>query len=292
MFFLRKKNKKIINPIIERKSRIRPRNASWSAEKIFVGIMAISFLGVTVYVLFFSNFLAIKKIDIQDTGRINPEEVKGRVYQMLSGKYLSFLPKNNIILVQKNAISQDLIGDFKLIKSLKIEKDFPNSLAILIMEKNPMLLLRSNGKDYVIDEKGIAYDRSDFESDFLNENSLLILEDKSGKNVKEKEEAIDPGYLDFILSVREDLSRNLDISIRQLITAPNLISGDLSVETNEGWKIFFNKEVGLVKEIEMLKAVLGGKIEKEKRQELEYIDLRTDNKVYYKFKNTEQKDGN
>jgi len=34
----------------------------------------------------------------------------------------------------------------------------------------------------------------------------------------------------------------------------------------------------------MLKVVLENKIEKNQRQDLEYIDLRIDNKIYYKFR--------
>jgi hypothetical protein len=42
----------------------------------------------------------------------------------------------------------------------------------------------------------------------------------------------------------------------------------------------------------MLKVVLAGKIPQGERNNLEYIDLRTENKVYYKFKNIEQKTDN
>lgn len=183
------------------------------------------------------------------------------------------------------------MDNFKLIEKLEIKKYFPDTLVISIKEKNPMLILSSGGQEYVIDDLGVAYEKADFESDFLRENKLLTLEDSSGRKISIEKETLSPDYIKFILDVKDRLKSYLDIETSPTVKISNIASGDITMETDDGWKINLNAEVGADKEVEMLKVVLDNKIEKEKRGELEYIDLRTDNKVYYKFKNAEQKSG-
>ena len=123
------------------------------------------------------------------------------------------------------------------------------------------------------------------------ENSLLILEDEGNKKITAKNEYLSPDYINFILEMKEKMDKYLDLGISQIIKTSSIASGDITMETKNGWKIYLNKDVGAEKELEMLKVVLDNKIGKEKRKELEYIDLRTNNKVYYKFRNAEQKTG-
>jgi hypothetical protein len=73
-------------------------------------------------------------------------------------------------------------------------------------------------------------------------------------------------------------------------TTPAFISQDIRVTTSEGWRIFFNADISLSKEVDMLKVVLDEKVPNEKRSYLEYIDLRSDNKVFYKFKDDYQEE--
>jgi cell division septal protein FtsQ len=290
MLFSGKKNRKAINPLGPSERDHRPKN-KLTIGKFFYWAALLSFTGVTMYVLFFSQFLTITDVKVQGTEKIDGGEIKEDIFSALEGKYLNFLPKNNIILANRKELSQFLSSQFRLIESLKIEKSFPNSLAILVKEKTPLLIMRSGSNEYVIDDKGIAYEKSDFESDFLRENKLIILDDSGGKQIAVKSEALRPDYINFILDVKDKLNRYLDIGINQVVRVSSIVSGDMTVETDGGWKIYLNKNVGAEKELEMLKVVLDNKIEKDKRGDLEYVDLRTDNKVYYKFKNTEQKSG-
>ena len=52
--------------------------------------------------------------------------------------------------------------------------------------------------------------------------------------------------------------------------------------------IYFDESIPVAKEVDTLKLVLDEKINSDQRTDLEYIDLRTENKVYYKFKNSDQ----
>jgi cell division septal protein FtsQ len=89
--------------------------------------------------------------------------------------------------------------------------------------------------------------------------------------------------MNYIVEIREKLSE-INIEVENNFNTNSFISKDIRVKTKEGWEIYFNENVSLEKEIEMLKVVLNNKIEESQRKDLEYIDLRIDNKIYYKFR--------
>lgn len=299
MFFFGKKSarrtlakSKMINPPVGGARRLAAQKSRISSGKFFYWAALLSFIGATVYSLFFSQLLAVTVVEVQGAEKINPKSIKAEINLALSGKYLNFLPKNNILFTNQNKINRLLADRFKLIDNLEIKKKFPNSLTLSLIEKKPRLILYSFGQDYIIDDKGIAYAKSDFESEIFPENELVILEDTSGRKIEEKSEVLSPDYINFILDSKVKLKKDLNFEIKPLITTSSIAAGYITAETIDGWKIYLSKDIGVEKEMEMLKLVLDDKIGREKTSELEYIDLRTKNKIYYKFKNTEQKAGN
>jgi hypothetical protein len=94
-------------------------------------------------------------------------------------------------------------------------------------------------------------------------------------------------YIGYILGIREKLKSGLNLETEDTFETPNLISNDIRVKTKEGWEIYFNEDISLDKEMEMLKAVLANEINSDQRSNLEYIDLRIDNKVFYKLQNSD-----
>ena len=292
MFLSKKQKNKAPRVLADGKRGLAPKKDPSRAGKFLYLLIVLVFVGVTLYIIFFSQFLAITSISVQGTEKIYPESIKEEIVSSLSGKYLGFLPKNNLILIRGNKIEQILYSRFKLIEGVKAKKKFPDSLEVFIKEKNPLMIFRTGGQDFVIDNKGIAWKWSDFGLDPLSEGKLTILEDTSGRQVLDEKDALSLDYVDFILKSKEILQKNFDITINQIVTTPSIAAGDIILETIEEWKIYFNKDIGIEKEAEMLKLVLDNKIGRNKTADLEYIDLRTNNKVYYKFKNTNQKASN
>ena len=59
--------------------------------------------------------------------------------------------------------------------------------------------------------------------------------------------------------------------------------GDISAETTQGFKIFFNSQIVPAEQIKVLGGILDKEI-KDQTSNLDYIDLRVENRAYYKFK--------
>lgn len=254
------------------------------ARKVLNWMMLLVFFGVAIYVFFFSPLMAVNSIIVSGTESLDNEKITNVVNSAISGKYLDLVNRNNLILLSKKNIIQALKSNFKKIQSVEINKEFPDKILVKIAERQSSLVFCSGDPCYVIDSAGRAYAAADFQSGELGENELTILRDLSQKNISIDDVFLDKDLLSFVQAIRNRIKIDLDIDVKQEFSTPTLISGDIRVETADGWKVYFNKDIGIDKEMEMLKTALNNSIDKNRKNDLDYIDLRVDNKVYYKFK--------
>lgn len=257
----------------------------WS--RLFFGIIFLAFLGVAGYVLFFSHFLLINSIEVEGVVNADREIVKEIGQNAINGKYLNFLDKRNIILANTWKMKREVLEKFKIIQSVEIKRKFPDKLKIIIFEREPALALSSNSRCFMVDKAGVAFDEMECGGNYLGNNSYRVLINESNKEVSLGEKSLEPDYINFISSFSEETESNLEIGLEREMRTPGIVSADIRMKTKEGWEIFLNENLSARKELEMLQVVLENKISAEQRNDLEYIDLRTENRVYYKFKNSE-----
>lgn len=272
---------------LAKKNRFK-RDSGGIFGKILILFVLIIFVGVTLYLLFFSPFLLVSKINIGGTEKLDTGAVRDVINLAISGRHLNVVPANNIILIDQGKLKESIKDKFKRIEDIEIKKVFPETLNISITERRSMLILCSAGACFIIDNDGVAYAPADFASNELQENELLVLNDDGNKEIRLKESVLEAGYMQYLLDIKDKLKSDLNLDIDKNYHTPQLVSGDIRVVTTEGWTIYFDSSLLVQKEIDMLKLVLSDKIDKDKRSNLEYVDLRTDNKVYYKFKNSDQ----
>jgi len=272
---------------LAKKNRLKQNN-SRVFGKILSFFMLLVFAGVTLYLLFFSPFLLVSKINVSGTEDLDPNLVRDEISLAIAGKYLDAIPADNIMLINQGRLKSAIENKFKRIEDVQIKKVFPETLNISITERKSMLVLCSAGACFIIDNNGLPYAPADFSSNELQENELLVLNDDGNKEIKLTEPALDAGYMQYLLDIKDKLKNDVGLDIDKNYHTPQLVSGDIRVTTAEGWTIYFDNNLPLQKEIDMLKLVLSGKIDKDQQDNLEYVDLRTDNKVYYKFKNSDQ----
>jgi cell division septal protein FtsQ len=260
------------------------KNPSSKPKRFFYAFIFIIFTGVITYSIFFSQFLAVTKIEINGTIKLDSAEIGKIAETETNGNFLNFIPRNNILLVSKTAIIKNILEKYKHAEKIEVTKIFPDKLDIQIKERKFSLVLCSVEKCRVIDNSGMAFAEADFEKNELGENDLPILYDDKNKKFALGEVVLEQDYINYLLSVKEKIKSELGIDLEREIRTPQIASGDIRVKTIEGWLVYFDKNIPLAKEIDMLKLVLENKIEQSVRTNLEYVDLRTENKVYYKFR--------
>ncbi|PIP28274.1 MAG: hypothetical protein COX29_02135 [Candidatus Moranbacteria bacterium CG23_combo_of_CG06-09_8_20_14_all_35_22] len=292
------------NQRINKNNKIRRK---FSVLRFLFFLISIAFVAVLMYALFFSEFLEITTVDIVGNEKINREAVLENINSKIYGEYLGIIKKNNLLLVRTGKIKKDLLESFKIIRKVETKRKFPNKLEIIIFERKPQLIFCGGDKCFMLDENREAYEEINLnQNDSVN--NFIILTDENSKGINLGDFILDQSYLEYVLGIKVKLEE-IGLKIENNFKAKSFVSKDIRIKTKEGpprvdersfppaspnrgerveagWEIYFNEDINLEKEIEMLKVVLENKIEKNQRQDLEYVDLRIDNKIYYKFKDS------
>jgi cell division septal protein FtsQ len=277
-----KKRRIILGSDIRRKKNI--------FGKIFFWLAFIIFFGTLIYMVFFSGYLTISSISIRGTQDLKNEDILSKVESSISGQYFGYIPKNNLLLFGDKKIASDLENSYKKIDRIITTKKFPSSLVIEITEHVPALIICSQEECFYSDDQGKVFMRIDPSSEEVTSKSLINFIDEGNKDINEGDIVVKPDLIDYLLKIRSSMKVIGETDILDNFATPAFISRDIRAMTNEGWEIFFNADISLSKEADMLKVVLDEKVPSEKRSHLEYIDLRSDNKVFYKFKDDYQEE--
>lgn len=257
---------------------------SFKISRLIFHFLVWVFVGVSAYTLLFSPYLEINDVYIYGIEELDGGRVEESVDSFLEEKYFRILSGKNLLVARSGVLERKLEDDFKKIERAEVKKVFPGTIIVSILERKALLVWCSGESCVLVDEKGMAYAEADFDSQEIRENNLIVIHDQSRSEISFDRAVFDPRYGNFLVEFRKKSEDSLGVRFTQNFDTPKAISGDLTGTTEEGWKVNLNATVGAEKEISMLKIVLDKNISPEKRKELEYVDLRTEGKVYYKFK--------
>lgn len=272
--------------MIENRRNYVPRNREnkkMTFSRFIFYFMEMVFLGVIIYALFFSNFMTVASIEIRGNNYIDEKMILEQVNSKISGKIVGLVEKNNLLLIPSNKIKEDLLSRFKQIRDVEINKDFPHKIEIIIAERIPTISMCSAEKCFLLDENGEAYGADDPLNGNIKQD-LIKITDESGKEIKIGDFVLEKEYISDISEIKRKLELETNLEIENDFRTPAVISNYVKVKTKEGWDIYINLSSEKDKIAEILNTVLKNNIDSQKRTDLEYIDLRINNKVYYKFR--------
>ncbi|MFH0969051.1 MAG: FtsQ-type POTRA domain-containing protein [Patescibacteria group bacterium] len=293
MFWRKKKNKRL-----DLESRAPKKRRSFFEKKekernnpVFLRIVSkmlrTVFLALVGYVLFFSPFLEIKEISVKGISELNYGDVLQKAVGISKEKYLRLIPKNNLIIFPSNKAEREILNSFKKISSVEVKKVFPDRIEVAVVERKSLLIWCSAGPCYVIDENGYAYNNADFESEEIKQNNLLTIIDDSAKPVILGEKVLNKNYIDFVSDSGDELNKELGMKITGEYRTKSRIAEEIRIKAEEGFEIFFSTSLPMSGSMQTLKTFLEKEMAGKDKSKLEYIDLRAENKVYYKFKDGE-----
>ena len=260
--------------------------------RIVFDILLLAFFGIAGYIFFFSPYLRINKLVLSGVEELDYEKVLGEINSRIQGKYFNIVPRNNFILIFRKNLENDLLNKFKKIESVGITKEFPDKLEVAINERKALILWCSGGPCYITDSKGYAYAGADLGLPELEENNLIRLVDLSVRPVDLGQKVLEPDYIQFVLGIKRELLDELGLELEDEYSTKSSVAEEVRVKTKEGWDIYFNSKISFNQSVEILKMFLNEKIGTEEHAKLEYIDVRIENKVFYKFKDNENVEEN
>jgi hypothetical protein len=247
--------------------------------------------------LFYMPKFKITGITIEGALVLDKEQVREEITNILKEKFFGIIPYDNIFIFPKKEIISDLLRNLPIIKNVSINRNFPNNISLLIDEREPEAIwcLNQNPPSATstqaaisdnfslnmtvscafIDGGGFVFGIAPF---FSGSIFLKFFDERKepagiGKNILSADE-----FRKLLLFGNLLLQNNIEVL---KITVKD--DGFYEINTGEGWKILMNDKTDANSAFSNLKLVLDSNI-KEKRPQLDYLDLRFGNKVYFKYK--------
>ena len=259
----------------ERRKRRKARIAFLIISSL-VGLILFS-----IYALIFSSWFLVKEVQVSGQKEVPEEEIRNLISNYLSRRYFFnyISPFSNIILASSESIENSLRSNFPVIEATKVSKSlFKKSLTVQILEREiaGIWCKENSDKCFYFDKDGIFFKSA---PKFSGE-VFLTIEDSRGRNFN----LID-SFDDKELFEKINLTRNI-LDDLKFIDYVNFFlpkgSFEFWIKTKDGWYIYLDKETDVPNQLVALKKFLEEKLPAARRQSLQYIDLRINNRIYYK----------
>jgi hypothetical protein len=262
-------------------------------------LFLIIIFAIFYFFVFYSKF-QITEVLISGNEKIQNKEIENIAWNNINKKIITLgnwnLISKSIFLTSPNIISKNILQKLPQIESVKISKKFPQTIFLEIKERKPFAVfcqpasatrpnlgdaiglpvdVPNTEKCFYIDKNGIIFEALEK----IPENITIVrqwLEDKEifvGKRVIEK------NIIDAIFKLEKILKDNFQIDIKEAIVSSPL---RMDIKTSENWQIYFNLRTDTDFQIAKINLLLKDEISKDKRKNLQYIDLRFGDRAYYK----------
>lgn len=250
-------------------------------KKLVLVFLFLFFVFFCAVAFFYIPYLRIQKISIEGNLSLSTEKILAEISSYLVGKSFLVFPRNNIFILPKQAIINNLSNKFPRISEAYLNKDFPSSLSVVIKERKQAAILCALEDCFFIDENGFVFERAPY---FSGDVYLKFLDEREetrnlASNWKQGFQLISEDQFKKLIDFRDLISRE-NIKVSEIILKKE---GIYEMDISEGGHILLNEQNDAKISFENLKITLDSKIQND-RQKLEYIDLRFGNKVFYKFK--------
>ncbi|TSC90065.1 MAG: Uncharacterized protein G01um10142_479 [Parcubacteria group bacterium Gr01-1014_2] len=263
-------------------------------RKVRIAFLVVSFLTgfiiFLVYALFFSGWFSIKEVQINGYKEISESDIRTLVNDYLNKKYLlNYIhPFSNILFANSGNIENFLRKSFPMIEEVNIDKQLgAKNLKIEITEREAVGIWcgeqsqttsssQVNQVCFYFDKAGVMFKPA---LKFSGE-IFLTIEDSRGRNFN-----LSDTFDDKELFEKINLTRNILDELKFLGYSNFFLpqgSFEFWIKTKEGWHIYLDKESDVATQLVALKKFLDEKLSPERRRTLEYIDLRVNNRIYYK----------
>ncbi|MDD5146795.1 MAG: cell division protein FtsQ/DivIB [Candidatus Pacebacteria bacterium] len=263
---------------ITRKSLRKKKSRGKIKLLLFLFIFLI-ILGGLIYLFGFSGVFKIKNIGISNKTQIADQDLIDIIKAHLAEDHWSFLPRDSWPLIAQGAIVQEILDKYPQIRTASLKIQLPKmSLEAIIEPRTPVALWcdETQEKCSLVDDEGIIFQTATKEQ-YGTELPLIISKinnssDDLGKKVYSAED------IRQVIRINQNLKEDLQIPLESFIADDTSF---LVADTKEGWEIYFDLDSNLDISLMKLKALLDQELPINKRQGLQYIDLRF-TKVYYK----------
>lgn len=209
------------------------------------------------------------------------------VQQLVEQELLADGRRPTIFFVHTERLERLIREHFPSVRTVRAERQLPGVIKIIVQEKTPALLLLTNGAYYFVDESGVAYERAELSllpgivlptvknNDASGEVTIGKPASPAGRPVLE---AI---FVTFVREVQTALPTRVGAQVVEMYI-PSLAAREVSFRLSNNWTIRFDSTASTQRQLSILDQVLNETLGDDEKKQLEYIDLRIPNRVYYR----------
>lgn len=257
----------------------------WRSVSFLLFLLVCMGGGALWYALFYSALFSVKDISIQGIQNVSPEESLQIARQIIQSP--SFPPRESILFFPSEKISRALSASFPEIKQVAVQRNFFKKIVTLRIteRKGIALLCQEQGSCVAVDEEGVAIRKEE------NRDSLPLFLSSADPVLADRSEtlgerALDGSLLRTFLDFKKDLESQSFFQNEGLTVFSFALLDSKKVEArfSEGWVSFINPQDDMDWQKTKLMQVLEKQIPREKRKDLEYIDVRFGDQAYVKYR--------
>ena len=163
--------------------------------------------------------------------------------------------------------------EFLEVKKASVEKTLPGTLNVFLEKRQGAAILAEGDNFFLLDTEGVAF------KEVKEKQGLPVIYDPEQESeISLGETMVSQEKLAKIMEISQGLEDINEASLEKLVI---LNEKRLNAEMEEGWTVYFDLEEDLSWQITKLKLLLKEEITSERRESLEYVDLRFE-KAFYK----------
>lgn len=246
----------------------------------FFGALAATAVFALVYFLFFSGIFDVQGVEIKGVEVIAPNEVQAVVSELFSDTSLFVLPHKNILLFSSSAAAERVRAEFPRVADVTVEKRlWDRTIVTTVAERQPagVSCVKKTEQCAYFDSFGIVFAAAPT----IASASLLRIEEGDLDNVQFPYERYTPELVEFVATAKKQMQEKARATIISFAFMNGY--GDVEARTQEGYTIFLNTAQGAEEQAQIFKNIIATEI-KDQMPALEYIDLRVENRAYYKLR--------
>ncbi len=289
--------KSFSNPLFEPARSGEAGRRRWRGRLIFsIGLLAV---GGWVWFVAFSPTFRVTDIQVNGTDRLPTWEIQDAVMETLKERRWLLFPNSSILIVSEETLKASLQERFVL-ESLVITKHPPHTLVIDLTERISAVLVQlPDGSQAMIDLQGTVTRLYKAEEALevvprlgptLDEQrgraraQYPVIFDDKNETLELREQAVRPEMVQSAI----DLPKLFDARFnRAPYLAETHIDGagsqTIRAVTSEGWAIYLDASSNVAEQLDNAQTILKTKVGGD-RKNLDYIDVRFGDKIFFKLK--------
>ena len=162
-----------------------------------------------------------------------------------------------------------------------ITKQPPHTLRLRVTEKSYQVLWCSKESCFLVGADGRTQDAGIFFQYPQEQGQVVRIQDTSEEAVGVGNEVVRKDEQAFIHALVSDFTLRTGLEIVGAWEQPGSQSEEMRIRTSKGFVIFFSTEIPVSESLNTLMLLLQKEVPENEWDRIQYVDLRTENRIYY-----------